>query len=318
MGEYVPHDPVLVRDLLELLALRQGAVVVDCTAGSGSATEAMLSRVLPGGAVVAIDRDPEAVAHCRARLAQYGPSAQVLHTDFRELTQILPEAGYPLVDAVVMDLGMSSHQLDAPGRGFAFRRDEELDMRMDPTRGESARELLARADERELSQILRDLGEERHHRRVAAAICRARQAAPITRTAQLARIVSDAVPAGSKTKIHPATKSFMALRIALNDELGALSESLPAATGALRPGGRLAVISYHSLEDRIVKQYMRTEAKGCVCPPRQPLCTCGKRPTLRELTRRPVRPSAAEVGLNPRARSARLRVAERLPEEEAD
>jgi 16S rRNA (cytosine1402-N4)-methyltransferase len=317
VAEYTPHTPALLAETLEHLAPAPGRTILDATAGSGAATAAIADRVSPGGCVLALDRDPEAVVHLAARFADE-PAVRVLRGDFREADAILDAAGIRALDGALLDLGVSFHQLEpGAGRGFSFRDDEPLDMRMDRSTGESACSLIARLDEAEMSAILRDLGEERHHRRVAAAICRERARATIATTGRLAQIVRGAIPGAGREAIDPATRSFMALRIAVNGELDALADALPALLNRLAPGGRLVVISYHSLEDRIVKLFLRAEERGCTCPPRQPLCTCGRRPTLSVLTRRPVRPGDDELAVNPRARSAKLRAGEALstPEE---
>jgi len=313
MAEYVAHEPVLMREVLELLALRPGMTVVDGTAGSGAATAALLDAVSPDGRVIAMDRDPQAIDHCQRRFADHPGTVLVAKANFADMAEVLEERGVRTVNAVLLDLGVSSHQLSpGRGRGFSFQCDEPLDMRMDPTEGESAASLIGRLDEGELARVLWELGEERHSRRIARAVCAARSSGIVRTTGQLAEVVARAVPGGRGHRIHPATRTFMALRVAVNRELDALDGALAASVDVLSPGGRLAAISYHSLEDRRVKRFIRGEARGCVCPPRQPVCTCGHRPALRDLTRTPVRPSDREVWGNPRARSAKLRAAEKL------
>jgi len=318
---YTPHDPVMMAEVLALLAPRPGQAVLDATAGSGAATAALLEAVSPGGRVVALDRDPEAVAHCRERFARNAGQVLVIHSNFGAIGEVMGGTEAGGFDQALFDLGVSAHHLAGrAGRGFAFQHDAPLDMRMDPDGGESAQELLASISERELSALIRDLGEDRHHARIARAICRARQEHAVETTAQLARIVSDALPAGPPQRIHPATRTFQALRVHLNNELGELSAALSGLGRIMRPGGRVAFLAYHSLEDRMVKEHFRAGQRGCVCPPRIPVCICGRRPSLRVLTPKPVRPTEAEVRRNPRARSARLRVAEWIghPASDAD
>jgi 16S rRNA (cytosine1402-N4)-methyltransferase len=231
---------------------------------------------------------------------------------FAEMDRRVPELGFEQIDGVLLDLGISSLQLDDPERGFSFQREGPLDMRLDPTSGRSAADLIAYMDQRELADILFRYGEERQSRRIAAAIVRQRQEQPIRTTTELATLVERTIGRPPGSRIHPATRTFQALRIAVNDELGELERGLEAALRLLAPGGRLVVISFHSLEDRIVKHFIAREVKGCVCPPEQPVCTCGRVPTLKSIGR-PVRPAEDEVERNPRARSAIMRVAERLP-----
>lgn len=323
------HVPVMLEEALEALSVKRGGVYVDATLGGCGHSLAILGRLseLGGGSLFAIDRDAEAIAHARAVLEGDAAVSEALRrgvvsmeiikgnfADMAGLSERLKETG---ADGVLMDLGVSSHQLDTPERGFSFRSDAELDMRMDPDGdGPSAAELIAQASERELFEIIRDYGEERFARRIASAICEAARTAPIRTTARLAEIVSGAVPKyhpprGGKA-IHPATRTFQALRIACNRELEALRSGLQTAFELLRPQGRLAVISYHSLEDRIVKRFCKEKLGRCTCSPDMPICVCGAEASLRELTRKPLLPSAGEVADNPRARSAKLRVCEKL------
>lgn len=309
------HRPVLLEASLASLALRPGSRVVDGTVGGGGHAEAMLRTIAPSGRLIGLDVDEEALAACAARLAPFGDRVHLERASFRELGRVLEELGVARVDAVLLDLGVSSRQLDAPDRGFRFAEESAdvtaLDMRMDARSPRTAAHLLAEAPAAELERWFREYGELSGARRLADAIVAARREAPLRTVRDLLRVVARARVGGGR-RHHPATLVFQALRIAVNDELAALDEGLSAAIEALAPGGRLVVIAYHSLEDRIVKERLRAEARGCVCPPRQPVCTCGRAPRVRLLTRRAVRPTDEEVRANPRARSARLRAAERL------
>jgi 16S rRNA (cytosine1402-N4)-methyltransferase len=275
--------------------------------GLGGHAAALLAAA-PGARLLGLDRDPAALAEAARRLAVHGADVVFERADFAELRSVLARLGYPEADAILLDLGVSSLQLDEPTRGFSFRAAGPLDMRMDPSGGATAAEIVNAWPERDLARILAEYGEERRHRAVARAIVRAR---PLTTTTDLARVVAG-VLGGSRPGHDPATRTFQALRIAVNDELGRLDRFLADGWSALRPGGRLAVISYHSLEDRRVKEAFRRWSADCVCPPRVFPCACGWSARVRVLTRRPVRPGAEEVARNPRARSARLRVVERL------
>jgi 16S rRNA (cytosine1402-N4)-methyltransferase len=307
------HVPVLADEVRELLAVQPGETVVDATFGAGGHA-ALLAEDLRGeGKLVAIDRDPGAKAYFeRFRQRAGGVQARFLRGEFSLVLGQLA-ANDVQADAILLDLGVSSMQLDRPERGFSYAADAPLDMRMDTAAELSARELVNEADERELALIFRRYGEERYARQIARAIVRRRQERPFTRTGELADTIKQAIPAPARFGDgHPAKRVFQALRIAVNDELGALEAALPAAVRMLRPGGRIAVISFHSLEDRIVKRFLREQARGCTCPPEFPICTCGHGPVLRELTRKPARPSARELELNPRAASAKLRAAAKV------
>jgi 16S rRNA (cytosine1402-N4)-methyltransferase len=288
--------------------------VVDGTLGAGGVTAALLERVLPGGRVVAIDRDPAAVAAGRHRFAGHGDAVTIVHGDYSGLGAILGQLGITAVDAVTLDLGLSSLQLDDPTRGFSFRFDGPLDMRFDPEDGSPpAAALLNEWPENDLAELIRTYGEESFAGRIAAAIVRARRDRPLATTADLRQCVESAIPRRYWPKrIHPATKTFQAIRIEVNQELDSLKAGLQAAIQSLRPGGRLGVIAFHSLEDSLLKNALHVAAQNCLCPPQQPICTCAHRATLFLLTRKAIRPDAAEVAGNPRARSARLRVAEKL------
>ena len=308
------HRPVLLNTLIENLQPRPGQVVVDGTLGAGGVVAALLERVLPGGLVVAIDRDPAAIDRARARFAAHRSSVVLEHGDFADIGDILGRHGIEAVDAVVLDLGISSVQLDDPGRGFSFREDGPLDMRLDPSSpGPTAADIVNSAGEAELARLIRDYGEERFARPIAAAVARHRSQRPLRTTSELRELIERVVPRRYWPKrIHPATRTFQALRIEVNHELDSLERGLQAAINALRPGGRIGVIAFHSLEDTIVKNALHVAAQNCLCPPQQPICTCAHRASLFLLTRKAIKASPVEIASNPRARSARLRVAEKL------
>ena len=306
----LPHQPVLLAEALAGLNLQTGGCYLDATFGRGGHAAAILAALGPAGRLLALDRDPAAE---RCALARFGTDARFafVRSSFGQLGQIITEKGLAgCLDGVLFDLGVSSPQFDDPARGFSFSRNGPLDMRMDPDAGISAAVWLARVEEAELDRVLAEWGEERFHRRIARALIAARQRAPITTTAQLAELVAAAVPTREPGQ-HPATRAFQAIRIAVNDELGQLQAALPRAVQALAPGGRLAVISFHSLEDRVVKRFMRDQARGREWPLDLPVQGRPEGMTLR-LIGRAVRPNTAEIAANPRARSAVLRVAERL------
>jgi 16S rRNA (cytosine1402-N4)-methyltransferase len=303
------HVPVLADEVRELLAVQRGETVVDATFGAGGHAALLAADLRSEGRLIAVDRDPSVRGHFDRFKAGTGVSTRLLRGEFSLVLNQLA-ANDVEADAVLLDLGVSSMQLDRPERGFSYAVDAPLDMRMDVSSELSARELVNAADERELVSIFRRYGEERYARQIARAIVRRRAERPFERTGDLVDTIKQAIPTPARFgEGHPAKRVFQALRIAVNDELGSLEAALPAAVGMLRPGGRIAVIAFHSLEDRIVKRYFRELARGCTCPPEFPICTCGNEPVLRELTRRPVRPSAREVEANPRAASAKLRVA---------
>jgi 16S rRNA (cytosine1402-N4)-methyltransferase len=304
----------MVPEVLELLEVGAGKRYCDATVGGAGHARAILERTAPDGVLVGLDRDPAALAASREALREHGDRVQLCHGSFADLVAILGELGLRPVDGVLVDLGVSSHQLDTAARGFSLALDGPLDMRMDPGARPTAAELIASLDEAALARVLRELGEEPASRRIARAIKAAERRGALGSTRALAETVSAAVggrrPRGGH--IHPATRTFMALRIAVNDELGALGRFLDTFTEAIRPGGRVAVIAFHSLEDRAVKERFARLARPCTCPPGLAVCACGKTPTLRVLTRKAVRPSEEEQARNPRARSARLRAAEVL------
>jgi 16S rRNA (cytosine1402-N4)-methyltransferase len=303
------HVPVLADEVREHLAVRPGETVVDATFGAGGHAALLAEDLQGSGKLVAIDRDPGAKAYFDRFRPRAGVQARFLRGEFSLVLGQLA-ANDVQADAILLDLGVSSMQLDRPERGFSYAADAPLDMRMDTAAELSARELVNEADERELALIFKRYGEERYARPIARAIVRRRAERPFTRTGELSDTIKGAIPTPARFgEGHPAKRVFQALRIAVNDELGALEAALPAAVRMLRPGGRIAVISFHSLEDRIVKRYFRELARGCTCPPEFPVCVCGNEPVLRELTRKPVRPGARELELNPRAASAKLRAA---------
>jgi 16S rRNA (cytosine1402-N4)-methyltransferase len=308
------HVPVLVEEVMSTLAPAPGSLQIDATLGGGGHTERILEATSPDGRVLGLDADPAAIARVAARLARFGDRLVLRAANFRQLAVVAPGAGFGAVEGALFDLGLSSFQLADAGRGFGIRTGGPLDMRFDPSAGVPAAELLGTLDGDELTALFRRYGEEPNARRIARAIVDARRVAPITTAEELAALVERIAPGAprGRRRIHPATRVFQALRIAVNDELGALQAGLAAAVDLLRPGGRLVVLSYHSLEDRIVKRFIATERRGCTCPPEAPVCVCGRQPRLRLITRPSLTPSAAEVAVNPRARSARLRAAERL------
>ena len=309
----IAHRPVLVAETIDLLAPQPGATVVDGTLGAAGHALALLEAIGPDGRLFGIDRDLDALDIARTRLAAFGDRFTPLHGRHEDLARLLRDVGVFACQAMLFDLGVSSMQLDRPERGFSFRNDAALDMRMDPTRGESAAALLARIEEPDLRRIISRWGEERRSGAIARAIVREREKRPLVSTGQLAGLVDRvAGPAARRWKIHPATRTFQALRIAVNGEIEGLEQLVSDAVATLPRGGRLAFISYHSLEDRAIKTAMRALANRCSCPPKLPVCGCGKEDFIRVLTRRPVRPGEEEIDRNPRARSARLRVAERL------
>jgi 16S rRNA (cytosine1402-N4)-methyltransferase len=306
------HRPVLLRETIELLAAERGGLFVDCTVGLGGHSEAIL-QASSDAQVLGIDRDEEALGLARERLAQYGSRFRSMHADFRELTRVLATAKVRQVHGVLADLGVSSLQLDSPGRGFSFRHEAPLDMRMDTSSGETAAELLGRLSEVEIANLIFEYGEEPRSRRIARGIVlRRERGQPVATTTDLANVVERSVGRGNKRRIHPATRTFQALRIAVNGELENLDRFLFDAVDHLEPAGRLAVISFQSLEDRIVKRTLQKLSGRCQCPPRLPKCICGARKAVDTLTKRAIMPSAAEIDENPRARSAKLRGAQKI------
>ena len=305
------HRPVMVETVLEFLAPRPGGRYVDGTVGDGGHTKAVLEATAPTGRVLGIDRDPAMVARAARRLDPFGERIMLVHGDYRDLARHLTEAGWKEIDGMLLDLGLSSHHLETSERGFSFMIDGPLDMRYDPAQTLTARVIVNTWAVEELAALFREHGEGRGASRIARAIGQARTVQPLERTGELSELIVSLRGAGAG-KIHPATRVFQALRCAVNEELRDLDSALEAAVDRLVAGGRLVVISFHSLEDRIVKEIFRTLERGCVCPPTDPVCRCGRAPKVVRLTKRPRRPSAAEVQANPRARSARLRACEKL------
>jgi len=310
----VPHRPVLLQESLELLRPSPGATVVDATLGPGGHAEALLELTGPTGRVIGIDRDPAAIAFARGRLARFADRFMPILGDHRDLVALLHGVDVVVVDAVLADLGISSLQLDDPSRGFAFSTDGPLDMRMSPdSGGATAADLVATLDVSALRDIIATWGEERLAGRIARAVVRERAKRPVTTTRELALLVEKAAgPAARRFRIHPATRTFQALRIAVNREIEGIPALVSGAVSLLRRGGRLGIISFHSLEDRAVKTAMHGLAHRCVCPPGLPICGCGRENIVRNVTSRPIVPGLAETASNPRARSAKLRVVERL------
>src|SRR5262245_51140024 len=303
------HVPVLAEEVRELLAIEPGQTVVDATFGSGGHASILAADLKGDGRFIAIDRDPTVRPYFEGFKRHAGVQSRFLRGEASVVLDQLAQNGVR-ADAILLDLGVSSMQIDRPERGFSYAADAPLDMRMDPSEPRSARDLVNEADERELADIFRRYGEERFARPIARAIVGQRKEHPFERTGELVETIRGAIPAPRRFGDgHPAKRVFQALRIAVNDELGSLERALPEALQVLRPGGRIAVISFHSLEDRLVKNFMRDGERGCTCPPDFPVCICGKAPLLRALSRRPLRPGDDEVAQNPRAASARLRVA---------
>ena len=309
------HEPVLVEEVVTALAAAPGSLQIDATVGGGGHTERVLAATDPDGRLLGLDADEAAIARVRARLEpRFGERLVLRQANFRELGTVAPDAGFDVVDGCLFDLGLSSFQLADVDRGFSFRAEGPLDMRFDTTRGVPAAELLETLDAAELTALFRRYGEEPFAGRIARAIVEDRRGSPVRTAQELASLIERVAPsrAPGRRRVHPATRVFQALRIAVNEELEALQGGLAAALDLLRPGGRLVVLSYHSLEDRIVKRFFQAERRGCTCPPELPICVCGRLPRLRLVTPKGIVPAAAEIAANPRARSARLRAAERL------
>lgn len=309
---YFVHTPVLLDEAMDALRVGPGGRYCDGTVGGAGHARAILQRSTPDGMVLGLDRDPVALQHAAAALKDFGQRARLHRGNFAEIREIVNDLDLGPLDGVLLDLGVSSHQLDTPERGFSFTAAGPLDMRMDPATAVTAETLIARLSVDELSDILREFGEQRRARRIAQAIKDAYQRGMLCTTRDLADLVTSVVQRGRPVAIHPATRVFQALRIAVNEELAALHSFLESFIAVLRPGGRAVIICFHSLEDRAVKQRFAQLARPCVCPPSLPVCSCGERAAVRLVNKRAIRPSLAEIARNPRARSARLRTAERI------
>jgi 16S rRNA (cytosine1402-N4)-methyltransferase len=304
----VVHRPVLYQEVMQALRPKSGGKYVDCTVGAGGHAWGILNLSSPEGLLLGLDVDLQALELARQKLYEYGERVVLKRASYVTLTEQITHIGWGSVDGILIDLGLSSMQVDTPQRGFSFRVEAPLDMRFDPDGATQAADLVNFLPESELADLIYQFGEERHSRKIARAIVRNR---PVNSTIHLAEIVAS-VTGGGRMGLHPATRTFQALRIAVNRELEVLENALPQAVNSLVTGGRLAVISFHSLEDRIVKKYFRRESQDCICPPKQLHCTCGHRAILNEITRAPIRPKSIEISANSRSRSARLRVAEKL------
>lgn len=306
------HKSVLLQECIDALNIRPDGIYLDGTLGGAGHSSQIARRLTEGGRLIGVDRDRTALAAAKERLAPYADRVTLVHSNFAEIDAILDSLGIPAVDGMLFDLGVSSPQLDDASRGFSYMADAPLDMRMDKDDALTAGEVVNTWPQGELRRILYDYGEERYAPQIAAAICRAREKAPVETTLELVDIIRSAMPAQAlREKQHPAKRSFQAIRIAVNDELGAVSRMMQAAVGRLNPGGRLAVITFHSLEDRIVKSEMQQAARGCTCPPEFPVCVCGRKPQVTVLTRKPIVSGEEELERNPRARSAKLRICEK-------
>lgn len=308
------HVSVMAAECMQALEPERGGIYVDCTAGGGGHSLEIAKRLPEGSRIISLDRDDDAIAACKNRLADYADKHIIVKTNYDQIDQVLRNLDIHGVDGVMWDLGVSSHQLDEAERGFSYTADAPLDMRMDQTSGMTASDVVNSYSEDELKRILWLYGEEKFSGRIAHAIVIKRAEKPIETTTELAAIIAGAIPAAARAKEsqHPARRSFQAIRIEVNGELDSIAPSIRAATEMLNPGGRLAVITFHSLEDRIVKETFRELATGCTCPPEFPVCVCGGKPKIKLLSKKPILPSEAELNENPRSRSAKLRCAEKL------
>ncbi len=303
------HIPVLLQETLQALSPRSGGRYIDATLGGGGHATAILQASAPDGRLLGLDADPRAIRRGRERLAQFGPRATLAQSNFRRIASAARQHGFEQVDGILFDLGVSSYHLDEAEQGFSFNKEGPLDMRMNPESGPSAADIVNSLDADDLADILYNYGEERRSWRIARAIVEHR---PIVTTTQLADIVQKAIGRKPGARLHPATRTFQALRIYVNDELAALETALPQALSLLKRGGVLAVISFHSLEDRIIKNYFRQESRNCICPPHSPVCTCGHHAQVKILYKKGLTPTAAEISQNPRSRSARLRAVQKI------
>lgn len=308
------HVSVMAAECMQALLPERGGIFVDCTAGGGGHSLEIAKRLPEGSRLISLDRDDDAIAACRARLTDYADRHTIVKTNYDQIDSVLRELGIDQIDGVMWDLGVSSHQLDEAERGFSYTAEAPLDMRMDQSSGMTAADVVNTYGEEDLKRILWLYGEEKFSGRVAHAIVTKRAESPIMTTTELATIVAGAIPMSARAKEsqHPARRSFQAIRIEVNGELDAIVPSIRAAADRLRPGGRMAVITFHSLEDRITKETFRELAIGCTCPPEFPVCVCGGKPKIKLLSKKPILPSEAELAENPRSRSAKLRVAEKL------
>lgn len=307
------HTSVLLYECIDALNIRNGYTYVDCTAGGGGHSLEIAKRMGPDSRLICFDRDKNAIAAATARLSDFSDRVTFVNDNFSSLYKVIKDFGITNLGGVLADLGCSSHQFDTPERGFSYMHDAPLDMRMDVDAPLSAYEVVNSYSENDLKRIIYDYGEERFAPRIAAAICQQRTAAPIKTTHELSDIIKSAIPAAMRSDgPHPAKRTFQAIRIEVNSELDAIAPLLESAASALLPGGRIAVISFHSLEDRIVKQTYKKLATGCTCPKDFPICVCGKKPAIKEITKKPILPSDDELTVNPRSRSAKLRVAEKI------
>jgi len=307
------HTPVLLQETLKYLNPAPGGIYVDGTIGGGGHSIEILKRIVPGGRLIGVDRDPEAILAVSERLKDYGPFLSPVHGNYVEIREIMSDLGIPAADGMLMDLGVSSYQLDAVKRGFSYREDVRLDMRMDTTQEFSAYELVNGYPEAELARVIREYGEERWAKRIARFIVENR---PIATTGELVKVIKKAIPASARRKgPHPARRTFQAIRIEVNQELSLLEDGIRNAVSILKPGGRLCIITFHSLEDRIVKRTFRNLQDPCICPPDAPICTCGRIPEVKILTKKPIIPNDVELETNPRSRSAKLRVCQKLQQD---
>jgi len=305
------HVPVMLEECMDCLNVREGSLFADGTLGGGGHSEAILGR---GASVIGIDRDPSALRAADERLLHFAPRYRSLHGNFADIGALLEGIGVHRVDGVLLDIGVSSHQIDTAERGFSYHEDAPLDMRMDPTRGMTAADIVNTYPERELTHILREYGEEKWAARIAQFIVKSR---PLTTTMDLVAVIDAAIPKSVRIhQTHPARRTFQAIRIEVNGELAALEKALDGAMEVIRPGGRLVVITFHSLEDRIVKNAFRRMENPCICPPSFPMCVCGKKPYAKVITRKPLEPAPEEVERNPRSHSAKVRCAEHSSNEE--
>lgn len=307
------HTPVLLNEALEYLEPKQGGVYIDGTLGGAGHSVEIAKRIIPKGVLIGIDQDSNAIKASEKRLDAYKENVIIVHDNFRNIKTIAEGFGYKEVDGVLLDIGVSSYQLDEEERGFSYMHDGPLDMRMDRDRDYNASDIVNNASESELTRIFRDYGEEKWASRIAGFITEERKSGRIDTTFKLIDIVKKAIPAAARREGgHPAKRTFQALRIAVNDELDALKQTVESAAEILKPGGRLVVITFHSLEDRIVKTFFKNMEKPCICPPQLPICVCGKEPLLKVITKKPVTAGEEELLTNPRSKSAKLRAAERV------